>query len=327
MRQHLLALLLLLALTLSLPALAGAIPTPKPAATDAPAAEQSAAAPKAPSFGVFKGVEDALISQMPDGSLSYLYTSVDQASYEAFGEMLEAKYQILEDTIQYDDYAVSFTMTDAAGVLSFTLSYDGQKGWLTMLYPAGTQVEELSVHDPFAGRLEVVLGQKLKTGFGTVSIDEIHLMDGSSVRVNFSRGSFYSPYAAITVPPVQNYTCWIGGSVENKQKSSLSYSSLFSSCTLHYVNLTDDYAYEKADIYGGFNDFSNLLITKTLTTGYGGSYFAAPAARTSLASLSSSRYVCCLSTAIPEAAVRATDGILAVTFTLNGVDCVLYLRK
>ena len=43
--------------------------------------------------------------------------------------------------------------------------------------------------------------------------------------------------------------------------------------------------------------------------------------------LASSQYACLLTTEIPEAVIQATDGILAITFTVDDKDFVLYLRK
>ncbi len=328
MTRRLPILLLLIVFALSLPASAGALPTPRPAATEAPVTQEAQPViPEAPSYGVFKGEEDALISQMPDGTLSYLYTSVGRDAYEAFGEVLEADYRILEDTIRYEDYAVSFDMTDAAGEVSFSLSYDGEKGRLIMLYPAGTVVEKMPVINPFSDMLEVVLGQKLSTSYGTVSIDEIHLMDGTVFRIAYTKGRTYIQSGYQGTRADENYPCWLGGQVENQQKDSLTYSKILSSCTLHYVNQKADYDYGKVDIYGGFSDLTNPKVTKELTNGYGGAYYATPEKNYRLSSLSSSLYACALSNDIPDAVIRSADGILAVTFTVDEVAYVLYLRK
>ncbi len=311
----------LLAAVIAAPAMADP-PTPAPMSTEAPRSFEAPEpeTPAAPSFGVFMGAENAVISTMPDGTLSYLYADVPQADYEAFASSLEARYAYGEVTFSDDGHTVSFDMVNAADGLTLRLTYDGRLQRLTVAYPAGTRVERMAVENPFADDIEIELGQVISTDFGSISIDEVHLNDGEVFTVGSTA-----------------YGCWLGGTVSNRGSAGVDLVHDLPHVTLNHVTADGAARFHFLIGCGGFDRLRGNSVSYVEKWGQTYNYnpsgttgsfqYTVPDANRYVPGSSSTLYIIYTEASVPEAVLNDADSILALTFELGGQNYVLYLRR
>lgn len=257
----------------------------------------TAATEKAISFGVTVGKDAALSITTADGGKKMTYTDVSVDDYTAFSVRLGEEGYTLASQAQALD---GLQLVVQKGALQMTLTYDQIGKTLSVLYPAGTQVESVN---HFVGYKRLAPGETVKVpGVGNFTFKELHL--GDEVK--------YSNTVMLNV--------WLEGTFENLSNSTLEYRRLFTA-ELHYVTADGHYTYAPWT-YGQLRD-DNSIHAMSLKSWIRGSMIlyadSSDYDYASIRSLETSDFAIAFNN-LPERIPAAKDGTIAVTLTLMGSD-------
>ena len=310
MYQKCLCLIMALLLTTS-SAMAGSI---------LPAAPVAAQPQEAISFASAVGATPAATSTNADGSISERYEDVTAAQYDTFGIQLGEEGYVLTDHSQTD--GIMYITVQNAQV-SLQLVYEPAAARLTVIYPAGVTPRR-PLPTMFEGYEIVELGQPVDIpGYGTFTFDELRLNADSDITY-FAGLGIYGKMSFLKAD------AYLTGTFLNKGVDAISFNRI-AGFDMYYI--TDDNTYAYDDLFIGMQDDGNAVYCGSKMQSSGISFDIDPSWPFSdttppkIKSLESGAFAAVFAD-VPEAAMTATDGILAVTITVPAAEkaYVVYIR-
>lgn len=326
-----LALLLLMATAASAESLFTLI-TPAPTNTPAPAS----AAPVVYRYPSYEAMTDEIpfmTKALDDGSTQLTFTNVSSDNFLNFGTLLsERGFSI--DMASYTIDGLTQTMTLFEGEHAFTICYDQERLMLLVTYPEGAVLEARAFEDPFTSYFELRGGETFRVSGGTFTFGgyrteysysymdyTIHQkVQGYAWDSNARRT--YTGYSwSSKITNKRSHHCLLF-SFNNLNRSKFSPLYLVEDITLHYVNADNHYTYTGISVYPyaqSSGDAYRTILIKDPDAKVHYSY--------EQPSLSTINYIQDFS--LPKVIADATDGIIAVTFTIgsDNTNYVVYLRR
>ncbi|MBQ7848987.1 MAG: hypothetical protein IJ343_04615 [Clostridia bacterium] len=260
---------------------------------------------KAPSYAVLMETTPASETTLDDGSLQHLFRGVTMENFDAFGVYLGEKGYALANAEYVGETALQTDVVKES--ISFHVLYSWADEKLTVTYPKGLEVEQPKIPDPFEGYTRIEIGEPITIRdedgkkYGELTVCGFHWNENTPEKDEKGKVTDYiDAWAEFSFKSAYPSDVFLG---------SVSNATVELHPAVNYVNQDNVYTYETWNIYFEHVHKNGYLKVKERLY----------SERVCVSSFETESFVEIYKW-IPDEVLKATDGILAYTFTVTGYD-------